>query len=158
MFLKALKADFFVTSGSEEKLSAAIAAGAKGGFNYREPQWWKQAIKESGGFDVIIDSAGGNLVDIYLKLVKPGGKIVFYGATAGMPESFDLFRLFWSQATVLGSTMANDREFEQMVNMVDDHQIKPVIDSIRPLDDIVSAFDEMKAGKQTGKLVIRMAH
>ena len=36
-----------------------------------------------------------------------------------------------------------------------DLDIKPILDSVRPFDEIVSAFDEMKAGKQFGKLVVK---
>ena len=154
LMLKAKGVRYFVTSGSAEKLEAAISNGAAGGFNYREDKWWKGALKETEGFDAVIDSAGGDLVNTYLKLIKPGGKIVMYGSTAGMPSSLDAFRLFWSQASIEGSTMANDEEFAAMVQFVADHQLKPVIDSVRPFAEIVSAFDKMKAGEQNGKLVV----
>jgi len=154
LFLKALGISYYVTSGSDEKILGAVENGAINGFNYRSDNWWKTAIKESGGFDVIIDSAGGDLVNIYLKIIKPAGRIVFYGSTAGMPKGFDLFKLFWSQASIHGSTMANDEEFREMIKFVEKHQIKPVIDSVRPFDEIVSAFDKMKDARQNGKLVI----
>ena len=77
-----------------------------------------------------------------------------YGSTAGMPSSLDAFRLFWSQASIEGSTMANDAEFEAMIRFVAENDLKPVIDSVRPFDEIISAFDKMKEGKQNGKLVI----
>ncbi|MGB3467349.1 MAG: zinc-binding dehydrogenase, partial [Cyclobacteriaceae bacterium] len=102
LFLKASGISYYVTSGSDEKIAEAIKAGAEGGFNYKSEGWAKQAIKESGQFDVIIDSAGGDLVNTYLKLIKPAGRIVFYGSTAGTPKSLDLFRIFWSQTSLLG--------------------------------------------------------
>lgn len=154
IFLNAIGIEFYVTSGNDEKIENAKRAGAVDGFNYKSEFWWKEALNVSGGFDVIIDSAGGDLVNTYLKIIKPAGRMVFYGSTAGMPKSFDMFKLFWSQVSVFGSTMANDSEFEEMVSFMEKHQIKPVIDSVRPFEKIISAFDKMRDGNQTGKLVI----
>lgn len=154
IFLKALGIEYYVTSGNDQKIENAKEAGAVDGFNYKSESWWKEALQTTGGFDVIIDSAGGDLVNTYLKIIKPAGRIVFYGSTAGMPKSFDMFKLFWSQASVHGSTMANDAEFEAMISFMEKHQIRPVIDSVRPFEEIVSAFDKMRDGQQTGKLVV----
>jgi zinc-binding alcohol dehydrogenase/oxidoreductase len=54
-FAVAYQARVYVTSGSDEKLSKAKELGAVGGFNYKDPEWAKQALKESGGFDIVID-------------------------------------------------------------------------------------------------------
>ncbi len=156
MILSALGGNYYVTSGSEEKIEKAKTLGAKGGFNYKDKGWWKDALKVTGGFDLIIDSAGGNHVNTYLKVIKSAGKIVFYGSTAGAPESVDMFRLFWSQASLIGSTMANDDEFTAMIKLVTENKINPIVDSIRPFDEIVNAFNDMRDAKQFGKLVIKM--
>ena len=105
LFGQAIGANIYVTSGNEEKLTSAIKFGAVNGYNYKEPDWHKKALKDSGGFDVIIDSAGGNSMNTYLKLIKPGGRMVHYGSTSGVPEKLDIFRLFWSQASIHGTSM-----------------------------------------------------
>ena len=61
-FAIAIGADVYVTSGSEEKIEKAIALGAKGGMNYKDPDAMKILQKAIGGFDVVIDSAG-NVID-----------------------------------------------------------------------------------------------
>ncbi len=155
-FCKAIGAEIYTNSGSQEKMDKAMLLGAKAVYNYKEEAWVKKAIKDSGGFDVIIDSAGGNNMNHYLKMIKKGGGIVHYGSTTGMPKNFDIFKLFFSQASIHGSTMGNDDEFKQMVDFVNAHKIKPIIDSIRPLGDIVSAFDDMKAATQFGKIVLKI--
>lgn len=155
-FALAAGARVFVTSGQQEKLDKALAMGAEAGFNYKEDGWQKAATKQSGGFDCVIDSAGGDQLNDFVKMMKPAGRIVFYGATNGMPAKLDMFRMFWNQITLQGSTMGNDTEFAEMIEFVADHKIEPVIDSIRPFDQIVSAFDDMRDGKQFGKLVVSM--
>ena len=51
----------------------------------------KALISEIGGRpDVVIDSAGGDTFNNVLDVVKPGGRVVSYGATTGAdPEARD---------------------------------------------------------------------
>ncbi|NVJ48554.1 MAG: zinc-binding dehydrogenase [Cytophagia bacterium] len=149
-------AKVWVTSGSREKIDQCIVSGAQGGFNYKSESWLKEA-KSIRGFDLVIDSAGGDQINDFVKLMKPAGKIVFYGATNGVPSKLDLHRMFWNQITLQGSTMGNDDEFAQMIDFVQEHQVRPIIDSVRPFADAISAFDVMKSGKQFGKLVLSIS-
>ncbi len=153
-FAIASGADVYVTSGSEEKISRVKKMGVKGGFNYRDEKWFKAAM-ELGGLDSIIDSAGGNQLNNYLKIIKPAGRIVMYGSTTGHPEKLDVFRLFWSQAQIMGSTMGSDDEFVEMLEWVTKHQIIPTVDKIFEADQCIQAFDRFKEPDSFGKIVIR---
>ena len=152
-FAVAKGAKVYVTSGSQEKIDQAIEMGAMGGFNYKEENWAKEAFKIPGVFDIVIDSAGGDQINTFIKIMKPAGRIVFYGATNGMPAKLDMFRMFWNQITLQGSTMGNDIEFVKMIKFVDDKKLVPIVDSVRPFGEIVDAFDQMKVGNRVGKLV-----
>ncbi len=154
LFAAAAGASVYVTSSKSENIEAVIQKGAQGGFNYKDSSWVQKALKEAEGFDVVIDSAGGDQFNELIKLVKPGGRIVFYGATTGVPNSLNIHKIFWSQITLQGSTMGNDQEFSEMLDFISKHKIEPIIDSVRPFDEIVSAFDDMKEGRQSGKLVV----
>lgn len=149
-----LGAAVWVTSGSGNKIDRSVKAGAKGGFNYREDNWVKSAMS-NGPFDVIIDSAGGESLNHYLKLIKPGGKIIMYGSTLGRTPQLDTARLFWSQAQILGSTMGNDQEFIEMVDFYNRHKLHPVIDQVFELNEYLEAFDRFKAQDHYGKIVIK---
>ena len=151
----AIGANVFVTSGNVKKLQMAMDMGAKGGFNYTHENWQKEALKSSGGFDVVIDSAGGDQLNSFIKMMRPSGRIIFYGATNGLPENLDLYRMFWNQITLQGSTMGSDEEFIEMVKFYDSNKLTPVVDSIRPFGEIINAFDQMKEGNRVGKLVVQ---
>jgi len=155
-FAKAAGANVFVTSGSEEKMQQALDHGAIEAYNYKAKDWYKNPWKTKGGFDVVIDSAGGDQINSFIKVMKPAGRIVFYGATNGLPASLDLYRMFWNQITLQGSTMGNDKEFINMVSFINEHKIEPNIDSVRPFDEIFSAIDDMSSNKKSGKLVVKM--
>lgn len=154
-FALATGAHVFVTSSDEMKRTKSIELGAKDAFNYRNEDWVKEAKIKSGGFDLVIDSAGGDGINDLIKLMKPAGRIVFYGATQGKPQNLDVHRMFWNQITLQGSTMANDDEFKAMLAYVTKNRIEPIIDSVRPFDEISSAFDKMQNGQQFGKLVAK---
>lgn len=147
-------AEVYVTSGSEDKIKRVKEMGVKDGFNYKDENWFKQAGK-LGGFDTVIDSAGGNQLNNYLKIMKPGGRIVMYGSTTGYPEKVDVFRLFWSQVQIMGSTMGSDKEFVEMLDWVNKHKIKPTVDKVFELNDYLAAFDRFKEPDSFGKIVVR---
>ncbi len=67
-FAVATRAQVYVTSGSDAKLERAKQLGAVGGANYRADDWDKQLRTQIDGFDVIVDSAGG---DGFPKLLSP---------------------------------------------------------------------------------------
>lgn len=152
-----LGAKVYVSSSSEEKIQKALALGCTGGFDYREENWAEKAILETGGFDLILDSAMGDTLNNLIKATKPGGRIVFYGATRGNATGFESRRVFWNQIKLIGSTMGTDEDFGNMLNFVSENKISPVIDQFFTLDDVVKAFDRMKEGKQMGKIVIRIS-
>ncbi|MEQ9298984.1 MAG: zinc-binding dehydrogenase [Cyclobacteriaceae bacterium] len=154
-FAVAIGAEVYVTSSSSEKIDKAKALGAKEGFNYKDEDWHKSAAKASEGFHAVIDSVGGDNVDRCLKTLAPGGRYVTYGATQGQPKKLDVARLFWNQLQILGSTMGNDQEFVDMWQFIAEHKLEPVIDSVRPFDEVLVAVEEMGRGSQMGKLVMK---
>ncbi|MFN3800256.1 zinc-binding dehydrogenase [Belliella pelovolcani] len=153
-FAIAAGASVYVSSSSAEKLEVAKGIGALGFYNYTDDTWVKKSLEETGGFDLIIDSAMGDTLNNLIKVVKPGGRIVFYGATKGNPAMLDARKIFWNQIQLIGSTMGTDRDFEQMLDFVQKQNIKPIVDQIYQPEQAVAAFDRMKAGKQLGKIVI----
>ena len=155
-FAIAAEAEVFVTSGSVEKIERATKIGAKGGANYHEAGWEKQLKQAAGGFDVIIDSAGGDGFALFPSLCNPGARIGFYGGTLGKVNGLSLQPLFWKQISLLGSTMGSPREFRAMLAFVQKHEIVPVVDSIFPMSEGAKAFEKMASGEQFGKIVLTL--
>jgi NADPH:quinone reductase-like Zn-dependent oxidoreductase len=154
LFVQALRAAVSITSGHESNLVKAQELGAVHGFNYNDEDWIQEASMRDGGYDLIIDSAGGDQFNNLIKILNPGGRIVFYGASNGLPTSLDLYRLFWKQGTIQGSTMGNDEEFTAMVNFVEQHNISPLICRRYPFEQIENAIKQMKNTGLPGKTVV----
>ncbi len=155
-FAIAVGANVWVTSSSDEKIATAIRMGAKGGANYTADKWWKELAKQSVSPNVIVDSAGGSGYNALISLAAPGACIVNYGATVGPPEKLDLFKVFWKQLTLKGSTMGSPSDFASMLDFVTEHQIAPLIEQEFPLAEGNSAIELMAKSPQFGKYVLRI--
>ena len=157
-FAVAYQARVYVTSGSEEKINKAKALGAIEGFNYKDADWQQKALKESGGgFDIIIDSAGGDQFSKLIELALPGGRIVNFGRTAGNISNISTRLLYWKQLSIHGSTMGTRDEFLSMLDFLESRNIKPVIDKTFPLEQIDEAIKRMEQGDQFGKIVLQIS-
>ena len=155
-FAVALGARVYVSSGSGVKLDKAMAMGASGGVNYKNPGWAASLRQLADGFDVIIDGTAGVSVNDLLDLAVPGGRVVFYGATLGNASDVLVRRIFWKQLNILGSTMGSPADFAAMMKFVSSHGLRPVIDSVFSPADGAAAFARMEEGAQFGKIVIKI--
>ncbi len=144
----------FVTSGSDAKIARAGELGASGGVNYRSDGWGKAVLSLTGGGpDVCIDSAGREAFPTLLEVVRPGGRIVTFGATTGSPSTIEVRRIFWKQLSVLGSTMGTPDEFARMIELFDG-ALAPVVDRVFPLSAAADAHRRMDQADQFGKIVL----
>ncbi len=81
-FAVAAGADVWATSSSAEKIGAAKKQGAKGGVLYTSESWPEELIRDAGLFDLCVDSAAGPGWSGICDALKPGGRLVFFGAIA----------------------------------------------------------------------------
>ncbi len=158
-FAKLLGAEVFVTSSSNDKLSRALALGARHTLNYEKESVTKWIAYETSGrgVDVAIDAVGAATWPLDFQCVRKGGQIVLCGVTTGAKAETDLRALYWNQLTVLGSTMGSDEDFRQMLRAVTVNGLRPIIDEVFPLDRVRDAMMKMEAGKQFGKIAVRVA-
>ena len=89
-----------------------------------------------------------------LRAVARGGRIVTCGATSGPNPEEELRLIFWKQISILGSTMANDREFRAVLHAVATGRLKPRIDRTFPLSQAAAAYAWMEEGRQHGKILL----
>jgi zinc-binding alcohol dehydrogenase/oxidoreductase len=155
-FAVAYKARVYVTSGSDEKISKARGLGALAGFNYKDPEWAAKAQKEAGGFDIIIDSAGGSQFGKFIDLAMPGGRIVNFGRTAGNITEISTRLLYWKQLSIMGTTMGTRDEFLSMLHFVESRNLKPILDKTFSLENIDQAFERMVKADQFGKITVEI--
>lgn len=155
-FALAAGAEVWVTSSSDEKIGLTQDLGAAGGISYKQENWGKDLKAQTGGFDVIIDSAAGEGFVQLVKLAKPGGRISMYGGTTGMLGQLNPADLFWKQLSIYGSTMGTAQDFAAMLKLVEEKEIRPVVDIVYPMEQAEEAMRYMEASKQFGKIVLKV--
>ncbi len=155
---KMTEAEVIVTSSSDEKLECAIDIGADHTINYKKVSDVAQNVKEitSGGVDIVIDTVGAQTWPIDFSAARKGGKIVLCGVTSGSEAQTNLRALYWNQLTVMGSTMGSNEDCRQMLDAVEKAKLKPIIDSVLPLENAKEAMGKMESSKQFGKIVLKV--
>jgi NADPH:quinone reductase-like Zn-dependent oxidoreductase len=149
-----------VTSSSDDKLSRASEMGADHAINYKDVDDVARCVKDltsGSGVDIIIDTVGAATWPIDFSAVRRGGKIVLCGVTSAAEAVTDLRALYWNQLTIMGSTMGSNEDFHQMVNAVTAAKLRPVIDSVMPLESVRDAMNKMETAEQFGKIVLEIS-
>jgi NADPH:quinone reductase-like Zn-dependent oxidoreductase len=155
LFAKHAGARTIVTSGTDEKLERAKALGADVAINYKtDPDWHKTARKASGGAGptLVVDSTGGDTLTKSIDIIAPGGRVVVYGGTMG-DAKVRPFSIFWKHMDILGTSMGSPSDFRAMLALFETG-LKPAVDRVYPMDDVVEAAQSVLAGTQFGKVVL----
>ncbi|HXH82231.1 MAG TPA: zinc-binding dehydrogenase [Candidatus Tectomicrobia bacterium] len=146
-----------VTSSSDEKLERARALGADVGINYRtHPDWAKRVYEATGrrGVDVVIENVGAATWKDSIRSLKGGGRLVTCGATSGPVGETLIPLVFWKQVHIIGSTMANRKEFNDVMGLFFAGRLRAIIDEVVPLAEGAAAQQRLAEGKQFGKIVL----
>ncbi|RYL88929.1 NAD(P)-dependent alcohol dehydrogenase [Sporolactobacillus sp. THM7-4] len=151
---KAAGATVIVSSRSREKLDKAKALGAD--ILLDNGQDWSKALNGEK-VDLVIESVGAATFHRSLELLKAGGTIVSFGASAGDEFPLNIREFFYNQWSLHGSTMGSIEEFHEMLDLFSKSQIHPVIDSTYNLKDAEKALERLKNGSQFGKIAIRIS-
>lgn len=144
-----------VTSGPEN-VERVRALGAHVVYDRLEVDYAKEVWRDTGkeGVNVVLDSVGGALWERNLRALGHGGRLVTYGATAGPTGETQLALLFWKQLSLLGTTMGTPSDFRDVMRLVFDGTLRPVVDRVLPLDEARRAHELLEEGSVFGKLVL----
>ncbi len=135
----------WVTGRSEEKRAAALELGAD--------QAFETGARLPERVDGVMETVGKATWSHSVKSLRPGGVIVTSGATTGFDPSAELNRVFFTQLSVVGSTMGTREELESLVRMCAVTGVRPVIDVELPLEQAREGFGRMLEGRTAGKIV-----
>jgi len=108
--------------------------------------------------DVVLDSVGASMYPAVLHALRPGGRIVSFGATSAPDIELSLRDLFFRQISIRGTSMGSSEEFAQMISFVSKYRIVPTIDTVRPLEEAPEAFRRMSIGSGVGKTVFTLSN
>lgn len=158
LLAKASGAEVVVTTSDAAKVDRLLALGASDTVNYRTtPAWGEVAAQRTGGFDRVVNAAGGSALDQSLAALAPGGEIAFMGLFDRAETPPDFVVLMMKGASIRGTSVGSALAHRDMVEFIDAHGIKPVIAETFALDDAKAAYRAAASGERFGKVVIDVA-
>jgi NADPH:quinone reductase-like Zn-dependent oxidoreductase len=160
---KLLGAEVIAATSSAEKAVRLKELGADEVVNSRDGDFSKWAIEKygkpqrrshEGGVDVVINFTGGDTWVPSLRCLKRGGSLLVCGATAGHDPKEDL-RYVWSfELKVIGSNSFYEENLTDLMKMIVEKKIKPVIDEVLTLDQAAEGLRLIRDREVIGKVVV----
>jgi len=135
----------WVTSRTEAKREAAVKLGAD--------QAFETGARLPERVDVVMETVGQATWSHSVRSLKPGGRIVICGATSGDVPPAELTRIFFTQLSIVGSTMGTRDQLGRLVRFCEQTGVRPQIDRVLPLSQARDGFAAMNDGAQNGKIV-----
>ncbi len=156
-FAKMAGAKVIATSSSEQKLKRLKELGADHVINYREePKWGHLAreLNEGKGVDHVVDIGGAETLDQALNAVRVAGQISLIGILSGQTCEINIVKSFVKQARLQGVLVGSRVQQQDMIRAIEANQMKPVIDRVFPLEEIVPAFEYQETNQHFGKICL----
>ena len=160
----------FGTSRTPDKIERAKALGLTSGYAVSDPgslsglTSFAQKVTAGAGFDIVLDLNGGPYFDASLEAMAMRGRIILIGGVAGGKADVDLYQILRKRLHVIGTVMrarsleekiATTKAFAEEVGpLLARGIIKPVIDSIFPLDKIQDAHRRLESNESFGKVAL----
>jgi len=153
---KQLGARVISTASNDAKWKLAQSLGAEFVVDSNNPQWPAEVrkITNKRGVDLVVEHVGGDVLGKCFDCLARGGTIVTCGATAGREVSFNLWPFFVKQHRLIGSYGRNRADIKKTLEWAAAGKIKPVIDSIFPLDQTAAAFAKLRSRHFLGKILV----
>lgn len=153
------------TASTDEKLALARKLGADVAINYAASDFVGPVLEATGnrGADIIFESIGGDFLARDIQAAAPFARVVVFGMASGKaadPPLANMFRnsvavsAFWMftlmrQPELLGKVVG------ELLGIVKEARIKPVIGGVFSLDRAAEAIQLMESRGSRGKLVLK---
>ncbi|WP_028109553.1 NAD(P)H-quinone oxidoreductase [Ferrimonas futtsuensis] len=159
---RVLGAEVTVTCGSQAKVAFCHSLGADRAINYRQGDWWEGVAEQ----DLILDMVGGHYLEPNLRSLALDGRIITLAMQGGRHGTLDYARLLAKRATLTGSTLRN-RSSHYKARLVQGFlrrfsesfvsgELRPVVDSSYPWQQVAQAHKRMAANENQGKLILSL--
>ena len=121
----------------------------------------------SRGFNVVLDLNGGPYSAASLEVMALRGRIILIGGVAGGKTNVDLYQILGKRLHIIGTVLrarSLDEKIaittafaEEVVPLLAQKTIQPVIDSVFPLEQIQDAHRRLESNETFGKVVLTMS-
>lgn len=154
---KALGLEVIAISSSDEKLDRLRSLGADHGIHYRRtPAWGAIAKNLTGGrgADLVLEIGGQSTFSQSVDACRMAGRVMVVGSTSNLPPELPLRDVVMRHIRVDGMAVGSVGALSELVDFVEKHAIRPIIDSDFPLADLGQAFRYQLEGRHFGKITV----
>jgi NADPH:quinone reductase-like Zn-dependent oxidoreductase len=119
------------------------------------------------GVDVVIDLVGARYLEANLRSLAAKGRLVLVGTTAGAQAMLDFSTVMRKRLTIVGTVLRGRSDEEkatatrlfakQVVPLLADGAVRPVIDRVYKLEEAQAAHARMESNDSFGKIVLTIA-
>lgn len=158
-------AKVYTTASTPEKCDAISRLGAEA-ICYTDEDFVVEIKKRTHGqgVNIILDVVGGDNVQKNFSVAALEGRIVNIAFLNGSKMNLDLMPLMLKRLTLTGSTLRSqsasikakiaDELLQHVWPLLNQEKIKPVIDSVYSLSDVVKAHQRMESNLHVGKIIL----
>lgn len=153
---RGLGARVITTGSTEAKRELGKRLGADFVVDSTNPSWPVEVrhITEKRGVDLVVEHVGGDVLQKVFECLARGGTVVTCGATAGRDVTMNLWPFFVKQQRLVGSYGRNRADIKATLEWAAAGKLKPVIDTIFPLDQTKEAFAHLRSRTALGKVLV----
>jgi len=158
-FAKIAGARVIATSSCDEKLERLRSLGADHVINYRtHPDWGELARRITGGrgVDHVVEVGGPDTLEQSMAAARVGGHISVIGILSGVCGQFNFVPSLIKQLRLQGVLVGSRTQQKEMIRAIEANGLKPIIDAVFPLEDIVAAFKHQESNRHFGKICLEM--
>lgn len=151
-------ARIITTLGSPEKEARARELGADEVILYRQVDFLEEVrrLTSRRGVDVVFEHVGADTFERSLRSLARGGRLVTCGATTGAEVTINLRLIFFKLLSILGSTMGSLLELHEIMKLVEQKRLRPIVDRVFPLEEIATAHALLESRQIFGKVVLKV--
>lgn len=106
------------------------------------------------GLEYVIDIIGGQVWSMAVEILAKNGTMVFCSTTLEEAGRVNIASAFFRQVNIFGSYGGTKKDLVAIMNLLRKGSIKPVIDSVYPLDKAQTALKRMENQKLFGKILL----
>lgn len=155
-----------ITTCSGSKVDFCKELGADLVINYENQDFASFLSEEDIQANIILDFIGGGYLNKNIEALARDGRLVVLGLLGGMKEELNMGKLLAKRGHIIASTLRNRTLeyqselmadfYESLYEKIVDEELKPIIDSIFPIEEVAKAHKRMEENRNKGKIILKI--
>lgn len=141
-----------IATGRSENAELIRSLGADDVIDYRTQKFEDEVnrLTDGRGADAAYDTVGGDIISRSIECVRPYGKLATIVRIDGSVNAMQMR----NQTLYFGFMERTREKIEALATLATRSQVRPLIDSVYPVERVADAHRKLEAGGMRGKIVL----